>query len=94
MAEDVLALRRFRDERLLKFAAGREFVRLYYRYSPPLADYIRERSAPRAAVRGALRPLVFAVRHPLAAGSVALTLLLLAWPRVRARLWRSCVSQL
>jgi YVTN family beta-propeller protein len=94
MAEDVVLLRRFRDERLLKFAAGREFVRLYYRYSPPLADYIRERGALRAAVRGALRPLVLAVKHPHAVASVALALLLLAWPGARARLWRSCVSQL
>jgi len=88
------ALRRFRDETLLASAAGRAFVRLYYRHSPPLADYIRERGALRAAVRGGLRPLVFAVKHPLAAGSLALSLLLLGWPRARAKLWRSCVSQL
>jgi YVTN family beta-propeller protein len=64
MAEEVMTLRRFRDERLLKTVAGREFVRLYYRYSPGVADYIRERDSLRAAVRTGLWPVVIAVKHP------------------------------
>lgn len=63
LAAEVSVLRRFRDERLMKSEAGREFVRLYYRYSPPIADYIREREALRAAVRWALWPLVLFVSH-------------------------------
>ncbi len=58
MAAEVTALRRFRDHYLMQTEAGRVFVRLYYRYSPALADYIRERDELRAAVRAALWPLV------------------------------------
>ncbi|MDH5579495.1 MAG: hypothetical protein OEZ09_13690 [Betaproteobacteria bacterium] len=86
MADDVMTLRRFRDGTLLRSAAGREFVRLYYRHSPPLADYIRERDTLRAAVRGALWPLVFAIKHPaLALASIlAMLMLVLGWRRARA----------
>jgi len=64
MAHEVMTLRRFRDDRLLKSAAGREFVRLYYRYSPDVAEYIRERHALRAAARLGLWPVVAAVEYP------------------------------
>jgi hypothetical protein len=47
----------------MKTEAGRGFVRLYYRYSPSVADYIRERDSLRAAVRWALWPLVLVVSH-------------------------------
>jgi YVTN family beta-propeller protein len=63
LADEVAALRRFRDERLMTSEAGREFVRLYYRYSPAIADYIHERDWLRAAVRWALWPLVLLVSH-------------------------------
>jgi YVTN family beta-propeller protein len=62
LAGEVAVLRRFRDERLMKTEAGRAFVELYYRYSPPIADYIRERDSLRAAVRWALWPMVVAVK--------------------------------
>lgn len=64
MAEEVMTLRRFRDDYLLKSGVGREFVRLYYRYSPGVADYIRERDSLRAAARAGLWPVVIAVKHP------------------------------
>jgi hypothetical protein len=54
----VVLLRQFRDEYLLTNAAGKLFVKLYYRYSPPLAAQIRDRPAVRAIVRGLLTPLV------------------------------------
>lgn len=87
MAEDVMLLRRFRDETLLASSVGRALVQMYYRHSPPLADYIRERDGLRAAVRGGLRPLVFAIRHPaLALGmAVAILLAVLGWRQVRRR---------
>jgi YVTN family beta-propeller protein len=62
MAGEVVTLRRYRDEYLLKSEAGRAFVQLYYRYSPAVADTIRERDWLRAVVRGALWLVVTAVK--------------------------------
>jgi hypothetical protein len=53
-AREVDALRRFRDNVLLKSAAGAAFVRLYYRWSPPLADYIAKNPRAAAIVRTTL----------------------------------------
>ncbi len=64
MQTEVRYLRAFRDHYLLGNPVGRWFVRQYYRYSPPLADYIRSRPRLRALVRVLLRPLV-AVSHYL-----------------------------
>lgn len=58
MAEDVLLLRQLRDEVLLKSPVGRRFVELYYEYSPPVADVIRDSEALKAVTRMALKPLV------------------------------------
>mgnify|MGYP001256758188 CR=1 FL=1 len=61
----VQLLRNFRDEYLLTNAPGRAFVALYYRNSPPLADFIAHHPVLRSATRLALTPLVVAVAHPL-----------------------------
>jgi len=58
MAEDVRYLRAFRDEYLQTNDAGRWFVTQYYKYSPPLADYLRQNDELRSVVRGALSPLI------------------------------------
>jgi hypothetical protein len=58
MANDVRYLRAFRDEYLLTNFLGRKFVVLYYRISPPVADYIREHEILRTVVRWMLTPLV------------------------------------
>ena len=70
MADDVMILRNFRDEHLLTNPAGKAFVKLYYAYSPPMADYIAEHNTLRFVTRIALTPLVYTVKNPLAAGSV------------------------
>ncbi|MFQ6023624.1 MAG: CFI-box-CTERM domain-containing protein [Acidiferrobacterales bacterium] len=62
MAEDVRMLRAFRDRYLLTNAVGRKFVQLYYRYSPPVANYIRKHDTLRTVVRGSLKPLVWLSR--------------------------------
>jgi len=77
MAGEVVTLRRFRDYHLMKSAAGRGFVRLYYRYSPAVADYIRERDSLRAAVRWGLWPLAAVIKHPASTIGVGLVLALL-----------------
>jgi hypothetical protein len=51
-------LRSFRDEYLLTSALGTEFVTAYYRYSPPIADYMAERGWLIILVRTLLLPLI------------------------------------
>jgi len=58
MADDVRYLRAFRDEYLQTNDAGRWFVTQYYKYSPPLAEYLRQNDDLRSVVRSALSPLV------------------------------------
>ena len=70
----VMVLRRFRDANLMTNAPGRWFVRQYYTYSPPLADYIRERDGLRTSVRLALAPLIWVLEYP---GPALATLVLL-----------------
>jgi M6 family metalloprotease-like protein len=60
----VLALRRFRDQHLLTNAAGRTVVSLYYRYSPPVADFIRKHTILRMVTRWMLTPAVYAAEDP------------------------------
>jgi len=55
---DVEVLRRFRDRYLMRSRAGRAFVKLYYRYSPPLAEFVAKRPVLKALSRAALSPAV------------------------------------
>ncbi len=54
----VRLLRRFRDFYLMPNKIGRAFVNAYYRYSPPMADFIANHDTLRALVRLSLLPLV------------------------------------
>jgi hypothetical protein len=47
-------LRDFRDQVLLENALGSRFVEAYYRFSPPVADFIAENDFLRAVVREVL----------------------------------------
>jgi len=58
MEPHVMTLRHLRDRYLLTNKPGTAFVHAYYRYSPPIADYIAEHDALRSLVRIGLTPLV------------------------------------
>jgi hypothetical protein len=61
-AEQINALREFRDAVLLKDTLGSLFVALYYRLSPPVADFIARNEVVRTLVRELLvDPIVWLV---------------------------------
>jgi hypothetical protein len=63
----VKVLREFRDRFLLTNTVGKAFVRLYYAWSPSIADFIASNDELRAVVRLSLLPLVgisWAALHP------------------------------
>jgi hypothetical protein len=72
MHDDVKVLREFRDKYLLTNAPGKAFVNAYYKYSPPVADYIAEHGSLRVATRVALTPMVYAVKYPFVFGFTVL----------------------
>ncbi len=92
MAPQVQVLRAFRDTYLLPHTVGRWLVAQYYRLSPSLADFIRDRAGLRAAVRVGLSPLVWGVGLLMQGGSGAplalLPLALLGGLGIGWGLWR------
>ena len=58
LANEINLLRRFRDQRLLLSARGREFVRLYYLTSPSIAAFVTRSNYLRAMIRVLIRALI------------------------------------
>jgi hypothetical protein len=58
MAEEIQVLRDFRDEYLLANPVGKALVEMYYRVSPPVADFITEHPSLKPIVRAGLVPAV------------------------------------
>ena len=57
-AEEVQALRAFRDETLRRYRAGRAFIAFYYRYGPAWAKAIENQPRIKQLVRQLLRGLI------------------------------------
>ncbi len=77
MEPHVKILRDFRDRFLLGNAAGYRLVSLYYTYSPPIADFIKNHDSLRAMVRISLLPVVGFSWIALKTGTVSTVALLL-----------------
>ncbi|MBT8437062.1 MAG: hypothetical protein KJP11_06805 [Gammaproteobacteria bacterium] len=69
---NVIILRDFRDKYLLPTSMGTWFVDFYYRHSPPIADYIRERETLRTMVRSGLAIVIYSIKYPIVAGLILL----------------------
>jgi uncharacterized delta-60 repeat protein len=54
----VVVLRQFRDQILKKYLLGRKFIKVYYEYSPALADVIQRHDMLRSVTRIGLMPLI------------------------------------
>jgi hypothetical protein len=63
--EEQQILYRFRDKCLLTNKLGREFVKFYYKVSPPISKYIGKRAWARSIVRGMLKPVVWVAKKTL-----------------------------
>ena len=57
-APQVQWLRDFRDVHLKRYIGGRFFIKTYYALSPPLAEYVRQSTFLKSAVRVVLTPFV------------------------------------
>jgi len=64
LQKDVQILRNFRDKYLLTNNLGRNFVRTYYKYSPPIANYIANHKYIRLLVRGILTIIINIFKYP------------------------------
>ncbi|MBN1271864.1 MAG: SBBP repeat-containing protein [Candidatus Aminicenantes bacterium] len=63
--EEVRLLRRFRDAYLLENEVGRAFVHLYYRMSPAVAAFIRDKEPLKRIVRDCLKPFIHVAEEML-----------------------------
>lgn len=81
----VQTLREFRDRVLMRHRAGRAFVDLYYRYSPPIANLIARHESLKIATRVALTPVIYTVMHPFAASVFLLGVLGMTGYKLRNR---------
>lgn len=76
MAEDLGALRSFRDNVLMKTELGRQFVDSYYRWGAFAAAWLADKPALRAVVRVLMVPFVWFAKLVQAVGFAAALLLI------------------
>lgn len=88
---EVVTLRNFRDDFLLKSSLGRALVDIYYRYSPPLANVISAHETLKITSRIVLTPLIYTIKYPV----LALLLLMLGgFAVIGKRLFRHFIYML
>jgi len=63
LEQDVVILRKFRDEYLEKTPLGKELIELYYKYSPPIAEKIARNSLLKEATRIGLTPVIQTIKE-------------------------------
>lgn len=76
LESEVMVLRGFRDRYLLTNDVGKVFVTYYYKWSPPVADFIKKHESLRWIVRIGLTPLVYGFKYPVGAGTLLVLLVL------------------
>ncbi|MBU1912987.1 MAG: hypothetical protein KKB22_05610, partial [Candidatus Omnitrophica bacterium] len=65
LAKEVIVLKEFRDEYLLKSEPGKNFVDFYYHISPPAAEFIKNKPLIRAFLRYHFKFLVYLIKSIL-----------------------------
>ena len=76
MEPHVRILRAFRDRFLTTSVTGKGFLNLYYRYSPPIANFIKQHDSARFMVRWSLLPFIGVSWLYLFIGPISATLTL------------------
>lgn len=95
MAEEVETFRQFRNHFLIPYDLGREFVKTYYKLSPPMADFISQSEVLRFVARMMLYPLYFFSLLSLKFGflyavlSAVMALLFLRQIKLLKQIWKS-----
>jgi len=65
LSQEVQVLRKFRDEYISTNQLGRAFLHHYYKFSPPIADYIKRHEALKTMIRFILTPMVYGIKYPV-----------------------------
>lgn len=65
LSKEVQILRHFRDDYLIKTELGRHFIKIYYEYSPPVADFVAQYAFARFLTQAVLWPVVAAIQYPV-----------------------------
>lgn len=93
LAPEVNVLRDFRNNHLMSNPAGRAFVSVYYRYSPPVAEFISRHDSLRTMTRWTLTPMVYGIEYPAAAGLMLLAGIAMLIGRMSWKKKQSAVSK-
>lgn len=65
MATEINSLKKFRDARLNTNPMGRVFVKLYYRASPSIANFIGKHGILKWFIRQLLKPIIFLINKEI-----------------------------